>query len=44
MGADVDLVIFHEAGMLLQRKILEHGKLVYEISRSERTRRETRSV
>ena len=43
LGFDVDLVIFHQAGVLLQHKILQHGKLVYEINRRERIRQETRA-
>ncbi|RQD79533.1 nucleotidyltransferase domain-containing protein [Desulfonatronospira sp. MSAO_Bac3] len=43
LGVDVDLVIFHQAGILLQHQILKHGQLVYEINRRERIRQETRA-
>lgn len=38
---DVDLVIFSEAGCLLQHQILKYGKLVYEKSPQERIKQET---
>lgn len=37
---DVDLVIFHQANPLLQHKILQYGRLVYEMDRGERIRQE----
>ena len=40
LHADVDLVIFHQANPLLQHKILQYGKLVYEMDRRERIRQE----
>ena len=38
---DVDLVIFHQAGVLLQHQILKYGRLLYEKDTSERVRQET---
>ena len=41
LGRDVDLVIFHQAGVLLQHQILKYGCLVYERDPAERVRQET---
>lgn len=38
---DVDLVIFHQAGVLLQHQILKYGCLIYEQHPAERVRQET---
>jgi uncharacterized protein len=43
LGRDVDLVIFHQAGVLLQHQILKYGCLIYERDTSERVRQETLS-
>ncbi|MFO8032027.1 MAG: nucleotidyltransferase domain-containing protein [Desulfohalobiaceae bacterium] len=40
LQADVDLVIFHQANPLLQHKILQYGRLVYEMDRRERIKQE----
>lgn len=41
LGRDVDLVIFHQAGLLLQHQILKYGCLIYEQNPVERVRQET---
>jgi predicted nucleotidyltransferase len=41
LGRDVDLVIFHQAGVLLQHQILKYGCLIYEQHPAERVRQET---
>ncbi len=38
---DVDLVIFHQVGLLLQHQILKYGSLIYERDPSIRVRQET---
>ncbi len=38
---DVDLVVFHQAEVLLQHQILKYGRLLYEKDTSERVRQET---
>ncbi len=43
LGRDVDLVIFHQAGVLLQHQILKYGYPIYERDTSERIRQETTS-
>lgn len=43
LGRDVDLVIFHQAGVLLQHQILKYGCLIYERDPAERVRQETAS-
>lgn len=40
---DVDLVIFHQAEVLLQHQILKYGHLLYEKNASVRVRQETTS-
>lgn len=40
---DVDIVVFHQADVLLQHQILKYGHLVYEKDSSERVRQETYS-
>lgn len=41
LGRDVDLVIFHQAGVLLQHQILKYGCLIFERDPAERVRQET---
>ena len=41
LGRDVDLVVFHQADVLLQHQILKYGYLIYEKDSSERVRQET---
>jgi uncharacterized protein len=41
LGRDVDLVIFHQAGVLLQHQILKYGCLIFEKDPAERVRQET---
>jgi uncharacterized protein len=41
LGRDVDLVIFHQAGVLLQHQILKYGCLIYVRDPAERVRQET---
>jgi uncharacterized protein len=41
LGRDVDLVIFHQAGVLLQHQILKYGYLIFEGDPRERIRQET---
>ena len=41
LGRDVDLVIFHQAGVLLQHQILKYGYLIFERDPAERVRQET---
>lgn len=38
---DVDLVIFHQAQVLLQHQILKHGRLLYERDSKVRVQQET---
>ena len=38
---DVDLIVFHQADILLHHPILKYGQLVYEKDFSERVRQET---
>jgi len=38
---DVDIVVFHQAEVLLQHQILKYGHLLYEKDDSERVRQET---
>ena len=40
---DVDIVVFHQAEVLLQHQILKYGHLLYEKDDSERIRQETAS-
>lgn len=40
---DVDIVVFHQAEVLLQHQILKYGYLLYEKDNSERVRQETTS-
>jgi len=41
LGRDVDLVVFHQAGVLLQHQILKYGYLIFERDSKERIRQET---
>jgi len=41
LNRDVDLVVFHQADVLLQHQILKYGNLIYENDSSERVRQET---
>jgi len=41
LGRDVDLVIFHHSGVLLQHQILKYGCLIFERDPAERVRQET---
>ena len=41
LDRDVDLVVFHQAELLLQHQILKYGTLLYENDLSERVRQET---
>jgi uncharacterized protein len=41
LGRDVDLVIFHQAGVLLQHQILKYGCLIFERDPAQRVRQET---
>lgn len=38
---DVDIVVFHQADVLLQHQILKYGHLLYEKDSPERVRQET---
>ena len=40
---DVDIVVFHQAEVLLQHQILKYGNLLYEKDDLERVRQETAS-
>ena len=40
---DVDLVVFSQAGSLLQHQVLKYGKLLYEKNSKERVKQETAS-
>jgi hypothetical protein len=40
---DVDLVVFGQAGPLLQHQILKYGRLIYEKDPAERVRQEVRA-
>lgn len=41
LSKDVDLIIFSQAGSLLQHQVLKYGKLLYEKNFKERVRQET---
>jgi len=43
LGKEVDLVVFRQAGPLLQHQILKYGRLIFESDPAERIRQEVLS-